>query len=155
MPTQPLSPLGAAPADERVMRGQYDSAPSSRELLARAALHEPARMSWESIIVAVDPVLDEKRTPHVAERRARFTHAVKIGLAACVGICVVALGVSALSGDASPSAGSATATGSFAKTSPSLAVVTVESMSGAKRGKARRHAPAPGVTAASHRAKHH
>lgn len=132
-------------------RAAYRSSPSANELLERAAALGPARTTWERIVLP-DPVLDEKRQPHVAERRARLTRVVKIALGACLGVCVLALGVSALSGDAS-AAPTATAA-AFGKTVPSKGIVPVEPMDGTKRAKnARRTAPAA-TTAAIVRPKH-
>ena len=125
-------------------RGPYPSAISASELLERAAAMGPARMTWESIVLPADPILDEKRQPHVAERRERFTRMVKIGLGACLAVCVVALGVSALSGDgsSSSSSSSATASSSEARTIPAKAIVPIEPFDGTRHGKAvRRLAP--------------
>ena len=133
------------------MRGQYASSPSTNELLERAAALGPARMTWESIVLPDDPILHEKRTPHVAERRARLTRVVKITLAACLGVCVLALGVSALSGDSSDSRDSsatATASASVGKTVASKGIVPVEPLDGTKHGKAARRV-APAVTTAA------
>ena len=141
--------LGAYPADAAlqdappVPRDRYPSSPSARELVERAAALGPARPSWDSMVLPVDPILDEKRQPRVTERRERFTRMVKFGLAACVAVCVLAIGMSALSGSASastPSAASAAAT--LAKTVPSKAVVPVEGLEGTKHAKAVRKAPA-------------
>jgi hypothetical protein len=150
--TGPVAPHAAAPAAPvEPMRGQYASSPSANELLERAAALGPARMTWESIVLPSDPILHEKRTPHVMERRARLTRVVKITLAACLGVCVLALGVSAISGDSSDSHGSsATATASTAvgKTVASKGIVPVEPLDGTKHGKAARRV-APAVTTAA------
>ena len=127
-------------------RSPYPSAISASELLERAAAMGPARMTWESIVLPADPILDEKRQPHVAERRERFTRMVKIGLGACLAVCVVALGVSALSGDGSSSSSSSSATASsseaVARTIPAKAIVPIEPFDGTRHGKAvRRLAP--------------
>ena len=141
--------LGAYPADATlqdappVSRDLYPSSPSARELVERAAALGLARPSWDSMVLPVDPILDEKRQPRVTERRERFTRMVKVGLAACVAVCVLAIGVSALSGPASastPSAASAAA--ALDKTVPSKAVVPVEGLEGTKHAKAVRKAPA-------------
>jgi hypothetical protein len=124
------------------MRGPYASAPSANELLQRAALG-PARMTWESIVLPADPILDEKRQPRVAERRARFQRGVKIALGACLGLCVLAIGVSALSGDSSSSSKSAASESSVGKTVASKGIIPVEPFDGTKHAKAvRRVAPA-------------
>ncbi|MBS2016907.1 MAG: hypothetical protein JST00_28735 [Deltaproteobacteria bacterium] len=146
-PTVPLPPFGVsaddAPntvrdgveihVDAEPVRLPYDSSPSTNDLLQRAAALGPARMTWESIVLPNDPVLHEKRTPHVAERRARLTRVVKGALAACIGVCVVALAVSAISGGTETEAKAATPT---AKTVPSKGVVPVEALSIARHGKA-------------------
>jgi hypothetical protein len=132
------------------MRGPYASAPSANELLERAASMGPPRMTWESIVSPADPILDEKRQPHVAERRARLTRVVKVTLGACLGVCVLALGVSAISaitgGSSTPEASAATA--AAGKTVPSKAVVPIEPMAGTKHAKASRQAPPAATTAA-------
>jgi hypothetical protein len=127
-------------------RGPYASAPSATELVERAVARGPARMTWESIVLPADPILDEKRKPHVAERRARFTRVVKIAVGACVGMCVLALGVSALAGDASPS--SVPAATSLGKTVPSRGIVPIEPLESTTHAKARRRT-APVVTTAA------
>ncbi len=148
---RPLFEASPAVAAEPA-RGQYSSSPSAEELLERAAALGPARMTWESIVLPADPILHEKSTPHVAERRARLTRMVKIGLAACLGVCVLALGVSALSGDAS--AAPAASADAGAKTVPSKGVIPVEPLDGTRHAKAvRRVAPAV-TTAAIVRNKH-
>jgi hypothetical protein len=137
----PPPALAAEPA-----RGQYSSAPSAEELLERAAALGPARMTWESIVLPADPILHEKSTPHVAERRARLTRMVKIGLGACLGVCVLALGVSALSGDAAAPPVAAADAG--AKTVPSKGIIPVEPLDGTRHAKAVRRV-APAVTTAA------
>jgi hypothetical protein len=136
----------AAFTSSEPVRGPYASSPSATELLERAAAMGPARMTWESIVLAADPVLDEKRQPHVAERRERLTRIVKMTLGACVAVCAVALGVSALSGDASASTHAASVT--VGKTVASKGVVPVEPLDGTKHGKAARRV-APSVTTAA------
>jgi hypothetical protein len=151
-PVAPQGPVTPTPP----MRGQYASSPSASELLERAAALGPARMTWESIVLPSDPVLHEKRTPHVMERRARFTRVVKMTLAACLGVCVLALGVSAISAVSSDSTNahdsSAAATASAAlgigKTVASKGIVPVEPLDGTKHGKAARRV-APAVTTAA------
>jgi hypothetical protein len=137
----------APPLPNDVMRAPYASGPSSSELLERAAALGPARMTWESIVLPSDPILDEKRQPHVAERRARLTRVVKIALGACVGLCVLALGASAISGGDSSSAAAATAT-SVGKTVASKGVVPVEQLEATRHAKAVRRT-APVVTTAA------
>jgi hypothetical protein len=133
-------------ATSEPVRGPYASSPSANELLERAAAMGPARMTWESIVLVADPVLDEKRQPHVAERRERLTRVVKMTLGACVAVCALALGVSALSGDASPKAVAVTA--SIGKTVASKGIVPVEPLDGTKHGKAV-HRVVPAVTTAA------
>ena len=135
------------------IRRPYPSAVSTTELLERAAAMGPARTSWESIVLEADPVLSEKRQPHVAERRQRLTRVVKITLSACVAVCVLAVGVSALSGRSSGSAQTA-AGPALGKTVASKAIVPVEPLDGAKHGKAVRHVAPSVTTAAFVRPKH-
>lgn len=124
-------------------RGPYASAPSTGELLERAAALGAMRTNWESIVLPDDPILDEKRTPHVTERRARLTRVVKITLGACLGLCVLAVGVSAISGDSSPRAAAPADSSAVGKTVASTGIVPVESLDGTKHAKAvRRVAPA-------------
>lgn len=123
--------------------GPDPSAPSANELLERAAALGPMRMTWESIVLPADPVLDEKRQPHVAERRARLTRIVKVTLGACLGVCVLALVVSAISAisgsnEAAESKATAAAT---ARTVAAKPIVPIEPLEGAKRGKARHFTP--------------
>jgi len=140
-PTVPVStfePLEIGAAAAPPPRPAFDSAPSTSDLLERAAALGPARMTWESIVLPNDPILHEKSTPHVAERRARLTRIVKGALGACVAVCVLALGVSAVSSATStpdPKQSSASTTTS-AKTIPSKVIVPVETLSIAKHGKA-------------------
>lgn len=135
------------------LRGPYASAISTHELLERAAAMGPARMTWESIVLEADPILSEKRQPHVAERRQRLTRVVKMTLGACVAVCAMAVGVSALSGGSSAS--SPTAAGpSVGKTVASKGIVPVEPLDGTKHGKAVRHVAPSVTTAAFVRPKH-
>jgi len=135
---------GSSMDDFQPPRGDYPSALSKNELLERAAAMGPARMTWESIVLPADPVLDEKQTPHVAERRARLTRIVKVTLGACLGVCVIALAVSAISGsgDSSSSSKTEAAATATSKTVASKPIVPVETMDGAKRRKARPFTPA-------------
>lgn len=142
-PTMPVSAFAPhAPAvaeDAAPVRAAFDSAPSTSDLLERAAALGPARLTWESIVLPNDPILHEKRTPHVAERRARLTRLVKGALGACVAVCVLALGASALSsGSATADAKQASASpaAATAKTIPSKVIVPVETLSIVKHGKA-------------------
>jgi hypothetical protein len=134
------------------VRGPYASSPSATELLERAAAMGPARMTWESIVLVSDPILSEKRQPHVAERRERLTRVVKMTLGACVAVCALALGVSALSGDAS--AKTTAAATSLGKTVASKGIVPVERLDGTKHGKAARRVAPAVTTAAIVRPKH-
>ncbi|HSO33389.1 MAG TPA: hypothetical protein VLT33_12735 [Labilithrix sp.] len=133
-----------------VARAPYPSAISTSELLERAAALGPARTTWESIVLPADPILDEKRQPHVAERRERFTRMVKIGLGACLAVCVVALGVSALSGEASAStAGTPIAAAAVGgNTVPAQSIVPVEKLDGTRHAKAARRTTPVAATAA-------
>lgn len=133
------------------VRGPYASAPSTNELLERAAAMGPPRMTWESIVLVSDPILSEKRQPHVAERRARLTRVVKMALGGCVAVCALALGVSALSGD---SVAAPVAASSLGKTVASKGIVPVEPRDGTKRAKAVRHVAPSATTAAFVRSKH-
>lgn len=160
-PTVPaMAPLSLAPAADEApntirdgvevhvetpARAPFNSAPSTSDLLERAAALGPARMTWESIVLPNDPILHEKSTPHVAERRARLTRLVKGALGACVAVCVLALGVTAISGSSSeaPAANASAA----AKTIPSKVVVPIETLSIARHGKA----PAPSMIVAQAR----
>ena len=114
------------------------SAISTHELLERAASLGPGRMTWASIVLPADPILDEKRQPHVAERRERFTRMVKVGLGACLAVCVVALGVSALSGEASAATPATVA--EARNTVPAQSVVPIEKLGGPRFAKASRRA---------------
>lgn len=144
--TQPIA------ASSEAARGHYASSPSADELLERAAALGPARMTWESIVLPDDPILHEKRSAHVTERRARLTRMVKMGLGACLGVCVLALGVSALSGDSSGARdagdGRGAASESLGKTVPSKGIIPVEPFDGTRHAKAVRRV-APAVTTAA------
>ena len=126
--------------DEAHMDTQMDipvtdpQAPSTSDLLERAARLGPARPTFESIVLPNDPILLEKMQPAAAQRRARFRKIVKATLGACLAVCVVAIGASALS----PSEASASQSGgtSSARTAPARAVVSVEKLDEIKRGKA-------------------
>jgi hypothetical protein len=135
------------------VRAPYASlSPSANELLERAAAMGPARMTWESIVIVSDPILSEKRQPHVAERRERLTRVVKMTVGACAAMCALALGVSALSGDAAAKTSAAVAT--LGKTVASKGIVPVEALDGTKHGKAARRAAPAITTAAIVRPKH-
>jgi hypothetical protein len=141
-----------AASSSEPLRGPYASSPSANELLERAAAMGPARMTWESIVLVTDPILSEKRRPHVAERRERLTRVVKMTLGACVAVCALALGVSALSGEAS--AKTTAAAMSLGKTVASKGIVPVEALDGTKHGKAARRVTPAVTTAAIVRPKH-
>ena len=139
--------IDVAMESQRAPETQRDA--TTNELLERAAAMGPARRTWESIVLTADPILSEKRLPHVAERRERLTRIVKMTLGACVAVCAIALGVtvlSALSGDASASTHAAAA--ALGKTVASKGVVPVEPLDGTKHGKAARRV-APSVTTAA------
>jgi len=131
-------------------RAPFASAPSTSDLLERAAALGAVRMTWESIVLPTDPVLDQKQRPHVAERRARFTRVVKGTLAACVGVCVLALGITAASAVGSDAhAATSGSVASAAKTVPAKAVVPVERLEGTRLGKSQRRSQQPAVAVAS------
>lgn len=123
-----LSNMGGDAQPPPPARAPYPSAISTQELLERAAALGPARTAWESIVLPADPILDEKQLPHVAERRERFTRMVKVGLGACLALCVVALGVSALSGEASAATPASAA--EARNTVPAQSIVPVEKLGG-------------------------
>ena len=109
-------------------------APSTSDLLERAARLGPARPTFESIVLPNDPILLEKMQPVAAQRRARFRKVVKATLGACLALCVLALGATALS----PGEASASESGSkvSARTAPARPVVSIEKLDEAKRTKA-------------------
>lgn len=111
-----------------------DHAPSTHDLLERAARLGPPRPTMESIVLPNDPILLEKMQPLAAQRRARFRKVVKATLGACLALCVAAIAASALS----PSEASASPSGSgvTARTAPARPLVTIEKLDDAKRGKA-------------------
>lgn len=110
-------------------------APSTSDLLERAARLGPPRPTFESIVLPNDPILLEKMQPLAAQRRARFRKIVKATLGACLVVCIAAIGASALSpSEASASQGSSSS--SAARTAPARPLVTIEKLDEAKRGKA-------------------
>jgi hypothetical protein len=110
------------------------NAPSTSDLLERAARLGPARPTFESIVLPNDPILLEKMQPLAAQRRARFRKVVKATLGACLVLCVAAIVASALSpSEASASQSSSSA---VARTAPARPLVTIEKLDEAKRGKA-------------------
>jgi hypothetical protein len=121
-----MDPFKPAPVATSDLTG-----PTAQDLLERAASLGP-RMSMDSIVLPNDPILHAKLDPRIAERRARFRRVVKGMLGACVGMCVVALVVTAVSGGETPSANAATAAPSVA----TQASTPVEKLDGAKHGKA-------------------
>jgi hypothetical protein len=127
-----LSPPGPIEVTTMPLATSELTGPTPQSLLERAAALPPRR-SWESIVTtASDPVLDAKLEPRVAERRARFRRFVKGTLSGCVGLCIVALAVTALSGGETPAASAATTAPSVA----TKATTPVERMGGVTRGKA-------------------
>ena len=76
---------------------------------------------------------------------------VKVGLGACLAVCVVALGVSALSGDASAATPASAA--AARNTVPSQSIVPVEKLGGQRYAKAVRLLRPVPATAAVVRAK--
>jgi hypothetical protein len=147
--TSQMPPLAFAPS--AVEPVPVDE-PSATQLVERAVSMGPPRTTWESYVLPSDPILDVKRQPHVAERRARLTRIVKVTLGACLAVCIVAIGISAVSavssdsssGDKSPVSGSTAS----AKTVPAKAVVPVEPLTGTRHAKAVRHG-APAATMAA------
>lgn len=137
--------------DAEPFRERSASSPSAAEILERAAVLGPVRMTWESYTSPTDLILDEKRQPHVAERRARLTRVVKVALGGCLGLCVLALGASALSADSSaPSRASL----SIGKTVASIGFVPVETLDGSRHAKAARRVSPTVTTATIARPKH-
>ncbi len=114
---------------------QPDHAPSTHDLLERAARLGPARPTFESIVLPNDPVLAEKMQPHAAQRRARFRKIVKATIGGCVALCVAAIAASALSGG-DASAATATQGSAIARTAPATRVVSIEKLDEARRGRA-------------------
>lgn len=105
-----------------------DAAPSRQDLLQRAAALGPARMTWESIVLAPsDPILGEKMKPRVAERRARFRKIVKGAVGACAACCLVAAVASIVSSTSSSASATSTSTPAV-KTGPATGVVPVEKL---------------------------
>jgi len=124
-----------------------DAAPSRQDLLQRAAELDPARMTWESIVLhPSDPILGAKMQPRVAERRARFRKLVKVAVGACVAFCMVATVASAVSASTTNSTEKTAASGSV-KTAPASGIVTRETLDTTPRPKASskgaRSTPAP------------
>jgi hypothetical protein len=117
---------------------------STADLLERAAALGPIRTSWESTYTPDDPILTEKMTEHVAQRRDRFRKIVKGTLGACVGVCVLALIVTAVSGGEGSASASERPSGHIA---PAIAEGTIEKLEIAHRGKARPMPQAAVVTA--------
>ena len=147
-PTVPqMEPFGPVPVSASVdvevdpfevtaTDAQLDAhAPSTHDLLERAARLGPPRPTFESIVLPNDPVLAEKMQPHAAERRARFRKIVKATVGACVALCVAALVASALSGGEA-SAATPSESSTMARTAPATRVVTIEKLDDARRGKA-------------------
>lgn len=101
-----------------------DAAPSRQELLERAAELGPARLTYASMLLPTDPILNRKMQPNVAKRRARLRAAVKVALGACVAFCLfAATRASAMS--SSPSTTSAT---HVTPSIPAVSVVPVEKL---------------------------
>ena len=123
-----------------------DGEPTTQTLLERAAALGPVRLTFESIAVP-DPVLEAKFEPRIAQRRARLTRVVKATLGACVGVCVLAIGVSIFSGGEAQAAPRAFAT----KSMPSEVVKSATPLAGAIRGKATKTAPQVPVVVANAR----
>ncbi len=138
-------PTAAASTDNMVMglddATHEDAAPSRADLLQRAALLGPSRMTWENIVLQpTDPILKDKMQPRVAERRARFRRVVKVALGVCAAFCVVATAATAVSSVRNPSSASSTAS----KSAPALGSTPIEKLEQTNLTKA----PARPVTAA-------
>ena len=118
--------------------------PSAQSLLERAAALGPVRLTFESIAIP-DPVLEAKHEPRIAERRARLTRVVKATLGACVGVCILAVGVSIFSSSEAQAAPRPMA----GKTTPNEVVKSVEPLAGGMRGKAVKAPPATALREAS------
>ena len=115
-----------------------DAAPSRQELLERAAELGPARLTYASIHLPTDPILNRKMQPNVAQRRARLRAAVKIALDACVAFCVFA----ATRASAMPPSPSSSQVPAVAAV-PAQSVVPVEKLEQTETTKAPSHAAAP------------
>ena len=113
---------------------------STAALLERAAALGPVRTAWESTYSPDDPILLEKMQEHVARRRERFQKIVKGTLAACLGVCIVALVVTAFTGE--PEGAVISASG---RSSPAMSITSIEKLDIAPRGKAQRVVPQPVV----------
>ena len=152
-----------SPAPTELGRAPYATMSiSAREILERAATLKAVRLTWESIVPPADPILDEKRQPHVVGRRKRFTRMVKVGLGGCLAVCAAALGLCAFA-DESPAASSSASSSSspteatssasseaLSKTVPAKAVIPVEALECLKHGKASRRSSPAVATAAIH-----
>ncbi|MBX3189029.1 MAG: hypothetical protein KF819_18555 [Labilithrix sp.] len=122
-----------------------DDDPSAFELVERAAALGPLRTTWESFVLPDDPILTAKLGPHVAERRARLTRMVKMTLGGCLALCVVALGISAVSADPSQSVPASEVV--VGKTVPSKGTTPIETIDASTRAKAVRRAIPAATTA--------
>ena len=113
-----------------------DVAPSRQELLERAAELGPARLTYASMLLPTDPILNRKMQPNVAERRARLRAVVKVALGACVAFCVFA----ATRASAMPSGPSTTNEAHVTPAIPAVSVVSVEKLDQPETTKAPSHA---------------
>jgi hypothetical protein len=107
--------------------------PTPKDLLERAAALGPSRYT-ESFVLPSDPILQAKRQPEIAERRARLRRVVKGMLGVCGGVCILAIVVSVVSGG--PETASAATSSEATRSAPSKSVVTVQKMDAGVRGKA-------------------
>lgn len=119
---------------------------SAADLIERAAALGPIRTSWESTYSPEDPVLVEKMQEHVARRRERFQKIVKSTLGACLGVCVLALIITAITNGDDAGGAVATATG---RSSPAVTAPSIEKLQIAARAKAQRVVPHPAPVVAT------
>lgn len=97
--------------------------PLSREELLQRATELGPRLTWESVSIgSPDPILGEKMQPHVAARRARFRKVVKGAVATCLGCCLLALIVTAVSGETASAATTAI------KNAPASGITSIEKL---------------------------
>lgn len=132
----PFAPASASGSvDVEIADAAEEHAPSTRDLLERAARLGPPRPTFASIVLPNDPILAEKMQPHAAQRRAKLTKVVKATLGACLAVCVAALVATALSGGEA-SAASSEAAEIGARTAPATRIVSIEKLDDARRAKA-------------------
>jgi len=86
-------------------------------------------------VLPSDPVLTQKREPRVAERRARFRRIVTATVAACAGVCLIALVITLVSGGDGSAMSAASSAAAEGKTAPTSAEVPVDKLGGVVRRK--------------------